>query len=94
MQTSCGNGAGRRHDVGYLGDEPDRAELRLLPYLATHLTFAQIGRRLFISPNSVKAEASSIYRKLGASCRNTAIEHAVDVGLLESTVYPPRPEET
>ena len=45
------------------------AELRLLPYLATHLTFLEIGARLFISRNTVKTEALAIYRKLGASSR-------------------------
>ncbi len=65
------------------------AELRLLPYLATHLTVPEIATRLFISRNTVKTEAVSIYRKLGASSRSEAIERAVEVGLLESTVYPP-----
>jgi LuxR family transcriptional regulator, maltose regulon positive regulatory protein len=46
------------------------AELRLLPYLATHLTFPEIGSRLFISRTTVKTEAVSIYRKLGASSRS------------------------
>ena len=66
------------------------AELRLLPYLATHLTFPEIGQRLFISQHTVKTEAISIYRKLGASSRSEAIERAVEVGLLESSIYPPR----
>jgi LuxR family transcriptional regulator, maltose regulon positive regulatory protein len=67
------------------------AELRLLPYLATHLTFVEIGQRLYLSQNTVKTEANSIYRKLQASSRSTAIERAVQVGLLESTIYPPGP---
>ena len=66
------------------------AELRLLPYLATHLTVPEIATRLFISRNTVKTEAVSIYRKLGASSRSEAIERAVEVGLLESSLYPPR----
>ena len=65
------------------------AELRLLPYLATHLMFPEIASRLFISRNTVKTEAVAIYRKLGVSSRSEAIERAVEVGLLESTVYPP-----
>jgi LuxR family transcriptional regulator, maltose regulon positive regulatory protein len=65
------------------------AELRLLPYLATHLMFPEIASRLFISRNTVKSEAVSIYRKLGVSSRSDAIERAVEVGLLESSVYPP-----
>ena len=66
------------------------AELRLLPYLATHLMFPEIASRLFISRNTVKSEAVAIYRKLGVSSRSEAIERAVEVGLLESSVYPPQ----
>ena len=66
------------------------AELRLLPYLATHLNYPEIGQRLFISRHTVKAEATSIFRKLSASSRSEAIERAVEVGLLESAIYPPR----
>jgi LuxR family maltose regulon positive regulatory protein len=67
------------------------AELRLLPYLATHLTFPEIGTRLFISRNTVKSQAVSIYRKLGVSSRSDAIERAVEFGLLEESIYP-RPD--
>jgi len=66
------------------------AELRLLPYLATHLTFPGIASRLFVSRNTVKSEAVAVYRKLGVSSRSEAIDRAVEVGLLDSSVYPPR----
>jgi LuxR family transcriptional regulator, maltose regulon positive regulatory protein len=66
-----------------------RAELRLLPYLATHLTFPEIAARLYISRNTAKTEAVSIYRKLGTSSRSQAIERAVEVGLLDASLYPP-----
>ena len=66
------------------------AELRLLPYLATHLTFPEIASRLFISRNTAKTEAVAIYRKFGVASRSDAIERAVEVGLLESSIYPPR----
>jgi LuxR family transcriptional regulator, maltose regulon positive regulatory protein len=66
------------------------AELRLLPYLATHLAFSEIATRLFISRNTVKSEAVSIHRKMGASSRSQAIERAVEVGLLDGSSYPPR----
>jgi LuxR family maltose regulon positive regulatory protein len=68
------------------------AELRLLPYLATHLTFPEIGSRLFISRNTVKSQAVSTYRKLGVSSRSGAIERAVEVGLLDDSVYPRAPD--
>jgi LuxR family transcriptional regulator, maltose regulon positive regulatory protein len=67
------------------------AELRLLPYLATHLNFPEIGSRLFVSRNTVKSQAVSIYRKLGVSSRSGAIERAVEVGLLDDSVYPRTP---
>ena len=67
------------------------AELRLLPFLATHLTFPEIASRLFISRNTVKSEAVAVYRKLGVASRSDAMERAVEVGLLESSIFPPSP---
>jgi LuxR family maltose regulon positive regulatory protein len=66
------------------------AELRLLPYLASHLSFPEIASRLFISRNTAKTEAVAIYRKFGVSSRSEAIERAVEVGLLDSSAVPPR----
>ena len=58
------------------------AELRLLPYLQTHLTIREIGERLFLSRNTVSSEISSVYRKLGVSSRGDAVREAMAVGLL------------
>jgi len=58
------------------------AELRLLPYLQTHLTASGIAERLFVSSHTVKAEVKSIYRKLGVSSRNDAMQKATALGLL------------
>jgi LuxR family maltose regulon positive regulatory protein len=69
--------------VGATGAAPlTGAELRLLPYLQTHLTIAEIGERLFVSRNTVSSEVASIYRKLGVSSRNDAVEKATTIGLL------------
>jgi LuxR family transcriptional regulator, maltose regulon positive regulatory protein len=59
-----------------------RAELRLLPLLATHLSFREIGTRLHVSRNTVKTQAISVYRKLGVSSRSDAIDQAVRLGLV------------
>jgi LuxR family maltose regulon positive regulatory protein len=59
-----------------------KAELRLLPLLATNLSFPEIGEELFISRHTVKTQAMSIYRKLGTSSRSDAVTVAFDVGLL------------
>jgi LuxR family transcriptional regulator, maltose regulon positive regulatory protein len=58
------------------------AELRLLPYLQTHLTAGGIAERLFVSSHTVKAEIKSIYRKLGVSSRDEAVRKATAIGLL------------
>ncbi len=60
------------------------AELRLLPLLVTHLTYPQIGERLYVSRHTIKTQAMSIYRKLDVSSRAEAVEAARDVGLLSS----------
>jgi LuxR family transcriptional regulator, maltose regulon positive regulatory protein len=59
------------------------AELRLLPLLATHLNFAEIGQRLYLSKHTAKSHAASIYRKLSASSRSQAVQRLQEIGLLE-----------
>ena len=60
------------------------AELRLLPLLCTHLSFPEIAAQIFLSPNTIKSQANSIYRKLGASTRNQAVTRSRDLGLLDN----------
>ena len=60
------------------------AELRLIPYLSTHLSFREIGERLHVSRHTVKTQAISVYRKLGVSSRSEAIERVHAAGLLGS----------
>jgi LuxR family maltose regulon positive regulatory protein len=59
------------------------AELRVLPMLATHLSFREIGAELSLSPHTVKSQAISAYRKLGASSRSQAVARCRELGLLE-----------
>jgi ATP/maltotriose-dependent transcriptional regulator MalT len=58
------------------------AELRLLPLLSTHLSFPEIAGELFLSRNTIKSQAYSIYRKLGASSRSQAVARSRELGLL------------
>jgi LuxR family transcriptional regulator, maltose regulon positive regulatory protein len=58
------------------------AELRLLPMLASHLSFPQIGAELFLSRCTVKSEAVSIYRKLRVCSRAQAVVRSRELGLL------------
>jgi LuxR family transcriptional regulator, maltose regulon positive regulatory protein len=66
------------------GSSLTAAELRLLPLLATHLSFREIGERLFVSRNTIKTQAISVYRKLGVSTRSAAIARAQQLGLVEA----------
>jgi LuxR family maltose regulon positive regulatory protein len=59
------------------------AELRLLPLLATHLSFPEIAADVFLSPNTIKSQAYSMYRKLGVTSRRQAVTRARELGLLE-----------
>jgi LuxR family maltose regulon positive regulatory protein len=58
------------------------AELRLVPLLATHMSFREIGEHLHVSRNTVKTQAIAVYRKLGVSSRSDAIERAAGLGLV------------
>jgi LuxR family transcriptional regulator, maltose regulon positive regulatory protein len=64
------------------------AELRLVPLLSTHLSFREIGERLFVSRNTIKTQAISVYRKLGVSSRSDAISRALELGLINEGASP------
>ena len=59
------------------------AELRVLPLLATHLSFPEIAAELFLSPLTIKSQMKSIYRKLGVNSRDQAVIRARELVLLE-----------
>jgi LuxR family transcriptional regulator, maltose regulon positive regulatory protein len=48
------------------------------------VSFPEIGQRLYVSHHTVKTQAMSIYRKLGATSRSQAIQRLQDMGLLEA----------
>jgi LuxR family maltose regulon positive regulatory protein len=51
--------------------------------LATHLSFPETAQELFLSRHTVKSQAKSLYRKLGATSRSEAVARARELGLLE-----------
>ena len=59
------------------------AELRILQFLPTHLSFREIAGRTFVSANTVKTQANAVYRKLGVRSRSDAVTQAREVGLLD-----------
>ena len=50
-----------------------RQELRVLRLLVAGQTYAEMAEALIVSPNTIKTQVSSIYRKLGVSRRAEAI---------------------
>ena len=46
------------------------------------LSLREIGQELFLSTNTIKTHTRAIYRKLGATTRAEAVEHAYEAGLL------------
>jgi LuxR family maltose regulon positive regulatory protein len=59
------------------------AELRVLRFLPSHLSFREVAERLHVSANTVKTQAHAVYRKLDASSRSEAVRRARDVGLVD-----------
>jgi LuxR family maltose regulon positive regulatory protein len=64
------------------GAELSRREIEILRLLATRLSQREIGRRLFVSYNTVHSHIGSIYRKLGVSSRVDAVARAREQGIL------------
>jgi LuxR family transcriptional regulator, maltose regulon positive regulatory protein len=58
------------------------AELRVLRFLPSHLSFPAIGAQLGVSTNTIKTQSHAVYRKLGAASRSQAVERAREIGLL------------
>ena len=61
------------------------AELRLLHFLPTHLSYRQIADELFLSRNTVKSHSQAIYRKLSVASRAEAVARAREAGLLDES---------
>jgi LuxR family maltose regulon positive regulatory protein len=75
---------GPRMDRGPLPqpEELSPSELRVLRFLPTNLTRPEIARSLHVSANTVNTHIRSIYSKLGASDRSSAVRQARELRLL------------
>jgi DNA-binding NarL/FixJ family response regulator len=57
-------------------------EREVLELIAAGETNAEIAKRLFLSPHTIKEHTSALYRKLGARNRAEAVQLAQRIGLL------------
>jgi LuxR family maltose regulon positive regulatory protein len=75
-----------------LVDPLSEREISVLRYLPTHLTNPDIAGDLYISVNTLKTHIKAIYRKLGATSRDEAVQVGREIGLLPRSAYrsPPR----
>ena len=73
-------GAAERQQYG--GEPLSRQELRVLRLLVAGQTYAEMAETLIVSPNTIKTQVSSIYRKLGVSRRAEAISETARLHLL------------
>ncbi len=65
-----------------LTEELSPSELRVLRFLPTNLTRPEIAQSLNVSVNTVSTHIRSIYGKLGATDRSSAVRQARELRLL------------
>jgi LuxR family transcriptional regulator, maltose regulon positive regulatory protein len=65
-----------------LVEQLSERELAVLRYLPSTLSLPEIARELYVSPNTVKTQSSAIYRKLGVTSRQAAVQAAREHHLL------------
>jgi ATP/maltotriose-dependent transcriptional regulator MalT len=75
---------GRRRREGFLGEPLSESELRVLRRLAEGHSLREVAKELFLSLNTVKTHRRTIYRKLGATTREEALERSAELGIVES----------
>jgi LuxR family maltose regulon positive regulatory protein len=90
-------GMASRHDRGGLGVSPPRlvdplsqSEMRVLRYLPTNLSAAEIARELSVSVHTVRTHSRHLFGKLGAHRRTEAVARARALGLLAPSPHAPR----
>lgn len=65
-----------------LVEQLSEREHAVLRYLPSTLSLPEIARELYVSPNTVKSQCSAIYRKLGVTSRQAAVQTARELRLM------------
>jgi LuxR family maltose regulon positive regulatory protein len=82
LDSLTGRGSPQRGSDAPLRDELSDAELRVVRYLPSNLTAAEIASELLVSTNTVRTHMRHIYAKLDAHTRSEAVARARDLGLV------------
>jgi ATP/maltotriose-dependent transcriptional regulator MalT len=72
----------RKPREGQLDGELTEREFDVLRLLQGELSTRQMAQNLYVAPSTVRTQIKSIYRKLGVSSRQQAVEEALARGLL------------
>ena len=72
----------RPQPVGGMVEQLSEREMAVLRYMPSTLSLPEIARELYVSPNTVKTQVAAIYRKLGVSGRQAAVQAARERRLL------------
>jgi LuxR family maltose regulon positive regulatory protein len=72
----------RKPREGQLDEELTERERDVLRLLPGELSTPRMAQRLYVAPSTVRTQIKSIYRKLGASSREQAVEEARARGLI------------
>jgi LuxR family maltose regulon positive regulatory protein len=73
-------------------EELTPSELRVLGFLPTNLTRAEIARDLHVSIHTVNTHIRNLYTKLGAGDRSAAVQRARQSRLLSNRLSPTSPK--
>ena len=82
LDTLAGRAAPQPGPAAPLRDELSEAELRVVRYLPSNLTAAEIASELIVSTNTVRTHMRHIYAKLDAHTRSEAVDRARELGLV------------
>jgi LuxR family transcriptional regulator, maltose regulon positive regulatory protein len=72
----------RKPREGQLDGELTQRELDVLRLLGSEFSTRQMAQSLYVAPSTVRTQIKSIYRKLGVSSRDEAVEEAHARGLI------------
>ena len=82
LDTLAGRVTPQRGPAAPLRDALSDAELRVVGYLPSNLTAAEIASELVVSTNTVRTHMRHIYAKLDAHTRSEAVARARELGLV------------
>ncbi|HEY3713695.1 MAG TPA: AAA family ATPase [Jatrophihabitantaceae bacterium] len=92
LRGASARGTGR--EPASKSDELSPSELRVLGYLPTNLTRAEIAQALHVSINTVNTHIRNVYAKLGARDRSAAVQRARQLRLLSNRISPTSPQRS